>query len=399
MAEEKKKVGLVYSGEFARHETGQIFLDGNDAIFEVAGQRLVDPFYTTETLDYPFPLPYGAPHPEQAERTLLIHDSLEVAGLLEQLTRLTPEIASLESLEMVHSSEYIARVRRLAEAGGGCLGEGTWLGPASYEIARLSAGAAITAAKQLAAGELKSAFVLSRPPGHHATRDRAAGFCIFNNAAIVARHWQKHHSGQRVMIIDWDVHHGDGTQSIFYEDDSVLYYSMHQYGPPKVYPGTGGFDEIGAGRGAGYNVNVPMPSNAGDKLYLEVFETLVPELAERFRPDLIVVSAGQDGHFKDQTNIYLWDPTGGMALTAQAYHRLTRIVAQLAQKYCEGKYLVLLEGGYNLRNLSNSVVNIVSAMLDQAEMVTENLPTGLPVVEEGADKLIQKVRNALAKSI
>jgi acetoin utilization deacetylase AcuC-like enzyme len=390
-----KKVGLVYSEDFILHETGHIFVDGTNLILQVGKQRLVDPYYTVENLRYYSPLPHGAPHPERPERTALIYASLEATGLLEELQLIPPEAVSDQVLEAVHDPVYVATVRQLAQTEGGCLGEGTLLTSRSYEIARLSAGAGITAAKKILAGELKSAFVLSRPPGHHASRDRAAGFCIFNNAAILTRYWLEQNPNDRVFIIDWDVHHGDGTQSFFYEDKQVFYLSLHQYGPPDLYPGTGGVEETGTGAGLGFTANIPLPGKAGDKLYLEVFEELVPALVAQFKPNLILVSAGQDGHFNDLGNIYLWDPPGGMALTAQCYHRLTQTVSQLAETYCEGKYILQLEGGYNLRNLSNSVVNSVSAMLGLPEMVTEQLPANLAVVNEGAAAIIQRVRQAL----
>ncbi len=393
----EKRVGLIYSEDFILHETGHIFVDGPNLMLQIGPQRFPDPFYTVESLRYYEPLPYGAPHPERPERTALLYAALGTFGLMDEMVLVSPQPISDSVLQLAHSPDYIEAARKLSEAGGGYLGEGTFLTPHSYEIARLSAGAAITALDKLQTGELNSAFVLSRPPGHHATAERAAGFCIFNNAAIAARYWLNQHPTDRILILDWDVHHGDGTQSFFYKDNRVFYFSMHQYGPPDLYPGTGAFDEIGDGPGRGFTMNVPMPGKAGDKLYLGVFENLVPDVVERFKPDLILVSAGQDGHFNDLDNIYLWDPTGGMALTAQCYYRLTTIVDQLAHTYSGGKYLVLLEGGYNLRNLSNSVVNIVSAMLGWPELVIERLPAHLPVVNDGAAQIISRVRQNLVE--
>ena len=391
----EKAVGLVYSEAFTLHETGRIFVEGNNLKLQAGQYRLVDPFYTVESLRYHLPLPYGAPHPERPERTSLIYTALAAAGLLDKLSLIEPEPVDDESLEAVHTRRYIRQVLELAADGGGVLGEGTVLTPRSYEIARLSAGAGVTAANKLLADDISSAFVLSRPPGHHAKPDQAAGFCIFNNAAIVARHWLKQRPDERVLIIDWDVHHGDGTQAIFYEDAQVFYFSLHQYGPPDLYPGSGASEETGAGAGIGYTGNVPMPGKAGDALYLEVFETLVPVVVEKFKPDLIIVGAGQDGHFNDLSNIYLWDPPGGMALTAQCYHRLTQTIKELAETYCKGKYLVLLEGGYDLRNLSNCAVNIVAAMLGQSPLITESLPLNVPAVNEGASDIIQQFRQNL----
>ncbi len=387
-----KTVGLVYSEDFILHQTGQVFVDGPNVFLEIAGKRLLDPFYSVDFLRYYRPLPYGASHAERPERISLIYASLEATGLLPELTQIQPQTASETALARVHTLDYIASVQALTAAGGGFLGEGTLLSPRSYDIARLSAGAAITALDCLLKDELKSAFVLSRPPGHHAQKAKAAGFCIFNNVAVAAEHWLAARPNDRVLIIDWDVHHGDGTQAIFYEDERVFYFSTHQYGPPDLYPGTGAFDETGKGAGQGYTMNVPLPGKAGDKLYLEVFETLVPEVVAEFEPDIILVSAGQDGHFNDLDSIYVWDEAGGMGLTAQCYYRLTQLVRDLAEKYCGGKYLMLLEGGYNLRNLSNSVLNIVSAMLQMPKQVTETLPYNFPTVNNGANHLIKTVR-------
>ncbi len=388
------KTGLIFSEDFSFHQTGQIFIEGPQIFVQAGGKCLSDPFYTPESLGYNLPLPHGAPHPERPDRTGIIFSALEGTGLIKELNLIKPDPVPQKTLEAVHSAAYISKVKSLAGEGGGFLGEGTILTSDSFEIARLSAGAGITALEKLYSGELNSAFILSRPPGHHAREEKAAGFCIFNNVAITARHWLSTNPSGRVLIVDWDVHHGDGTQEIFYKDPRVLYFSLHQFGPPDLYPGTGDFNETGEGPGLGFTVNVPLPGKAGDKLFLEVFEEILPGLVEEFKPGLILVSAGQDGHFNDLNNIYLWDPAGGMALTAQCYHRLMKIVRDLAVKYCDGRYLVFLEGGYDLRNLSNCGLNLVGAMLGLPPLVNEVLPYNFVLENKGSKKIIQKVREA-----
>jgi len=200
-------------------------------------------------------------------------------------------------------------------------------------------------------GELDNAFALVRPPGHHAERDRAMGFCLFNNVAIGARYAQKFHNLKRVLIVDWDLHHGNGTQHSFEEDDSILYFSTHQ---SPFYPGTGAFEEAGKGKGKGFTVNVPLSTGYGDGEFLEIFEKILKPMALKFKPELILVSAGID--------IYMNDPLGGMRVTPKGFAGLTRSIMDISNECCGGKMVITLEGGYDLPGLRDSVKEILKEM-------------------------------------
>ncbi|GAI04383.1 unnamed protein product, partial [marine sediment metagenome] len=219
---------------------------------------------------------------------------------MEQLVPLTPRAASLEELSTVHSMGFISYIQAFAERGGGWLDADTVVSPASYDAALYAAGGAIKAVDGVLSGEVESAFALVRPPGHHALRWEAMGFCLFNNIAIAAKHALNSYRLERILIVDFDVHHGNGTQDAFYHDPSVLYFSAHQY---PFYPGSGHFDETGAGPGEGYTVNVPLPAWCGDSEYLRVFEEILAPVARRFSPQLILVSAGYDAHWSDHISL------------------------------------------------------------------------------------------------
>jgi acetoin utilization deacetylase AcuC-like enzyme len=223
----------------------------------------------------------------------------------------------------------------------------------SLSAAYLAAGGALAAADAIVAGSVEHVFCAVRPPGHHAERDHAMGFCLFNNVAIAARYLQRRHAMARVLVVDWDVHHGNGTQHTFDDDPSVLFFSTHQY---PYYPGTGRGTEAGVGRGAGATINVPMKAGQGDDAYREVFQKVLMPAADAFQPDFVIVSAGFDAH-KD-------DPLAGMGLTEEGYADLTRMVVSIARRHSQGRVLSCLEGGYNLHALSASVERHVVALLD-----------------------------------
>src|SRR5437899_4942461 len=215
----------------------------------------------------------------------------------------------------------------------------------SLDAALHGAGAACQAIDLIMRGEVTNAFVPVRPPGHHATSERAMGFCLFNNVAVAARYAQNHYPEiERVAIVDWDVHHGNGTQGVFYDDPTVFFFSTHQY---PWYPGTGGADERGKGKGEGYTLNVPLSAGMGDKEYLDVFNRILRPALKTYRPDALIISAGFDAH-RD-------DPLAGMNLTAEGYKALTRVVKEIAAEYAQGRVLSCLEGGYNLAALAASV--------------------------------------------
>lgn len=296
----------------------------------------------------------GFGHPESPDRLRAIMAKLEAVGLLARVTSIEPAKASDEAITQVHTQSYLAQLKTLAPAEGrASLDPDTSMSPGSLQAAYLAAGGAMAAADAIMVGRVDNAFCAVRPPGHHAERDRAMGFCLFNNVAIAARHLQRRHGIERVIIVDWDVHHGNGTQHTFYNDPSVLFFSTHQ---SPHYPGTGRATEQGEGKGLGLTVNVPMSPGEGDDAYREVFETILVPAADAFQPEFVIISAGFDAH-RD-------DPLAGMALTEEGYEALSRIVLGVARRHCRGRVLSCLEGGYNLTALSASVERHVRALLD-----------------------------------
>jgi acetoin utilization deacetylase AcuC-like enzyme len=296
----------------------------------------------------------GFGHPESPDRLLAIMARLEASGLLARVTRIDPIEASDEAITRVHTSAYLAQLKALApREGRASLDPDTSMSPGSLRAAYVASGGAMAAADAIMAGRVDNAFCALRPPGHHAERDRAMGFCLFNNVAVATRHLQRRHGIGRVLIVDWDVHHGNGTQHTFYSDPSVLFFSTHQY---PHYPGTGRATEQGEGQGEGLTVNVPMSSGEGDEEYREVFETILVPAADAFKPEFVMISAGFDAH-RD-------DPLAGMTLTEEGYGVLSRIVLDIARRHCQGRVLSCLEGGYNLNALSASVERHVLALIE-----------------------------------
>jgi acetoin utilization deacetylase AcuC-like enzyme len=286
--------------------------------------------------------PYA--HPENPRRLEAIQSRLEREGLFARCVPVPARPASREELRRVHTAAHLEAISLTAGGGFRQLDPDTYASPDSAEAALLAAGGLVDLAAAVAAGRLENGFALLRPPGHHAEADRAMGFCLFNNVAIAARHLQDRHGVGRVFILDWDVHHGNATQHMFEDDDTVFYFSTHQF---PFYPGTGARGERGRGRGAGFTLNVPMRPGSGDGDYLQVFrDELVPAL-DGFRPEFILVSAGFDAH-RD-------DPLAGMALTEAGYGALTDVVREAAERLCGGRIVSLLEGGYDLRALAASV--------------------------------------------
>jgi acetoin utilization deacetylase AcuC-like enzyme len=284
-------------------------------------------------------------HPESGERLLAILSLLEREGEMARLRQLSPRPANLEELKAVHTTDHILRVERLAAAGGGWLDPDTVVSPGSFRAAALAAGAGMTGVNAVISGQASSAFCLVRPPGHHARPGRGMGFCLFNNVALAARYAQSRHGLKRVLIVDFDAHHGNGTQEAFYRDDSVLYFSTHQ---AHFYPGTGGAEEHGEGAGTGYTVNVPLEAGAGDEEVVAAYEQVLTPLARRFRPELILVSAGYDAHWAD--------PLTSLGLTVTGFGRTVAALRELALELCKGRMVLTLEGGYNLEALSYSVL-------------------------------------------
>lgn len=286
-------------------------------------------------------------HPERPDRLRAIVRHVRESGMWDQLVHLTPTPATEEQVLSVHTREHLSLIRKTCEAGGGILDEGdTHAVAASFEVAMLAVGAASTAVDAVLGGQVSSAFAAVRPPGHHAERDRPMGFCLFNNVAVAARHAQHAHGVDRVAILDWDVHHGNGTQHIFEEDPSVFYISLHQY---PFYPGTGARNETGKGGGEGFTLNIPLPAGTGEAEYAQAFDAEIVPALKRYAPGLLIISAGFDAH-KD-------DPLGGMRLTETSVALFTRVLAGIAP------VVSVLEGGYNLEALGRSVVRHLEILI------------------------------------
>jgi len=283
-------------------------------------------------------------HPESPGRLVSIMHGLEENGLLDEVMRVEPRCASDEDILRVHSAEHLARVRTAAAEGVTMLDADTVVSAKSCEAAVLAAGGLLEALDWIVEGKIDNALCLVRPPGHHATPDRAMGFCLFNNAAVAAAYLKDVHGVDRVLIVDWDLHHGNGTQDIFYADPRVLYFSAHQ---SPHYPGTGSVTETGAGEGLGFTVNVPVQGGMGEEEYLQTVREALQDTAYAFSPNFVIISAGFDSH-RD-------DPLGDLNMTEEGYASLTRFVLDIAADCCDGMLLSTLEGGYNLPALSRSV--------------------------------------------
>jgi len=296
----------------------------------------------------------GRGHPEQPARYSAVMDRLHFTGLFDYLTHIDPQLATAEQLALVHSPAYIALAEREVKQLHGQLSTGdTTISPGSFDAALRAAGCALAATDAVMRARINNAFCVVRPPGHHASQARGMGFCLLNNVAIAARYAQKQYGLDRVAIVDWDVHHGNGTQDIFYEDPSVLFFSTHQH---PWYPGTGAASETGAGAGVGTTVNCPFPGGAGRHEILGAFQqVLLPKLHE-FRPELILISAGFDSRMND--------PLGHFLLTDEDFVDLTRLMLKAADQYAGGRLVSVLEGGYNLSGLASAATAHVRALSD-----------------------------------
>jgi acetoin utilization deacetylase AcuC-like enzyme len=291
-------------------------------------------------------------HVERAERLRAIDAAIDAAELREELRELAPREAARAELEAVHSPRMLEALERAAQLGGGHIDPDTYMTEGSWQAALLGAGAALRAVESVLSGEVDNAFALIRPPGHHATSRRPMGFCLVNNIAVAARHATTALGVERVAIVDYDVHHGNGTQDIFYGDGSVLFCSTHS---ATIYPGSGAAGEQGVGAGAGTTLNIPLPPGVGDVGYGRIFAQLIEPALRRFRPQLLLVSAGFDAHWDD--------PLGNELLSAAGYGQLTRSLVRLAGELCDGRIVLTLEGGYSLPALGACVVAALDALL------------------------------------
>ncbi len=296
----------------------------------------------------------GPGNPERPARLDAINRRLRETGLLDDILVAEAREAAAEEIVAVHDDNHLEKVIRLIESGAPTLDGGdTTFGPQSLAAARLAAGAALSGVELLRDGKASRVFCGVRPPGHHAETRRSMGFCIFNNVAMAAQYARKTGLADRVLIIDWDVHHGNGTQQIFESNDRVFFYSLHQF---PLYPGTGREDEIGVGKGRGYTLNRPLAAGRDDRDYLTLIERDLKDITDRFKPDLIMISAGFDAHRND--------PLGGMRVTDEGFAAMTRLVADVADSYCGGRLLSTLEGGYDLDGLAGSVARHAATLAE-----------------------------------
>jgi len=337
------KVGLVYDPIYLEHDTGQ--------------------------------------HVENARRLEETIGLLEKSRVMQQLIQVCPEPASVKELSLVHSIEHISRIEDASRAGGKWLDADTVISPASYKVALYAAGGVLKATEVVMREEVDSALALVRPPGHHATQKRAMGFCLFNNIAIAAKQTIENYHLDRVLIIDFDVHHGNGTQEAFYNDPKVLYFSTHQY---PFYPGTGGINEIGNEEGQGTTVNVPLPAWCGDEEYLQVFHQILIPVAHRFQPQVIMLSAGYDTHWADQISL--------MQVSIDGFAQMMSILKELASELCHNRLIFALEGGYHTSALAHSINATLEVLLGEPKV---DDPLGKPTYSRtaaGVQDIIQRVK-------
>jgi acetoin utilization deacetylase AcuC-like enzyme len=318
-------------------------------------------------------------HPENPGRLKSIYSMLNKMDN-QGISYISPRMATHDEIALIHEPSYIESIAATMGKAQRRLDPDTVTSPMTYEASRMAVGGVLNLADKLMDAEISSGFALVRPPGHHAEHNRAMGFCIFNNIAIAARYLEKKYNLKRVIIVDFDLHHGNGTQHSFYKDSGVLYFSTHQY---PYYPGTGYYDEVGDGEGKGYTVNVPLSYGMNDADYIYVYNNLLIPLTNLYKPQAVLVSAGFDTHYND--------PLGGMGVTETGYAMMTRILLDIAKKHSDGKTLFVLEGGYDATGLTNSVKAVIMEMRGTPLYSTDK--HGNP--SDGIIQTVGKVKEAL----
>ena len=336
-------VGLVFDDRYLQHDPGPYRLRGSGSHF-------------------PFAEP--VPHPSSHLLAARTKELLDRTGLSSRLVRVEPRLADDADLLAYHTPAYLARVRAISDGEGGDTGQGARIAPGGEVIARLAAGGALAAVDVVMTGATGRAFALVRPPGHHAMADLGMGFCVYNNAVVAAQHARRAWGLQRILILDWDVHHGNGTQDAFDADPAMLFISLHQ---DQLYPaGWGSIEEVGSGAGVGFTVNIPLPAGSGDAAYLAAFDRLVAPIVRQFGPQLVLISAGQDASNAD--------PLGRMCVTTDGYRAMTARAMAIADACCAGRLALLLEGGYAEWYAPYCTLAIFEALLGERAGIEEPFP-------------------------
>ena len=319
----------------------------------------------------------GESHPERPER---IQALLNLAGALDkQMFELaSPRAATRADVEYTHGADHVRLVESTSKHNRYALDGDTITCRDSFGVALLAVGGFLTLLDAIASKQSSNGFALVRPPGHHALRDHAMGFCLFNTMAIGAEYLKRVYGAKKILIMDWDVHHGNGTQAAFYDDPTVLFISTHQF---PFYPGSGAVDEIGVGAGEGFTLNIPLPAGCTDAEYLQVFQDIVVPAAEKFQPDWILVSAGFDPHRRD--------PLGGMNVTEEGFGAMAGLLLALANRFAGGRIAFLLEGGYDLAGLRDSVAAVLAAMQAQVPPPAGHLPLAESRIEPVIRRILQ----------
>ncbi len=326
----------------------------------------------------------GFDHPESPNRLRVIMKELKESGFFEsgRCSLVEAEPARIGDLELVHETNYIRLVERYCLSGGDLLDLGdTEVCPESYETAVYAVGGAIKAVDLVMAKESENAFALVRPPGHHAGHNYAMGFCIFNNVAVAALRLLRNSNLKRLLILDVDAHHGNATQEIFYETDKVLFMSLHQ--DPTSFPGTGFVDEIGKGKGKGYTVNIPLPYGTNDQSYFNAFNHIVVPIVQQYKPQFVFLSAGFDGHHTD--------PVANLSLSSSTYLTIFEKMLNLASKFCMGKTVAVLEGGYSLSFLGKMAAGAIGRMAGIPYTIQDRRSVAAPKIRRQAEKTIREV--------
>ncbi len=321
----------------------------------------------------------GPGHPERPERLDAIFQVLEDQGMMAETKKIELREATFEELMRVHTKTHIERIKATSGKERSMMDMDTPTSSRSYDTALLAAGGLLNAVEAVVKGELENAIALVRPPGHHAESDRAMGFCLFNNIAVAARYALEVHGLERILIVDWDVHHGNGTQHSFYSDPRVLYFSTHRY---PFYPGSGGMGETGEAEGKGYTVNIPLPAGCGDPIYDAAYKMAMLPVARGFRPELVLVSAGFDLH--------RLDPLGGMEVSEEGFARIAGTILDAARELCQGRVVITLEGGYHLEGQARAVGEVTSLMMEKKKP-----PQGELELDPGFQDMLYKLDESL----